>query len=78
MTWAALIDDEVRVRNATSADGRGWDSIRGGWASKGPALTSPTGQVPGLATPGLTTPAAGAVDPALASPISNAGALPFR
>ena len=41
-----------------------------------PALTSPTGQVPGLATPGLTTPAAGAVDPALASPISNAGALP--
>src|SRR6476659_9552371 len=41
-----------------------------------PALTSPTGQVPGLATPGLTTPAAGALDPALASPISNAGALP--
>jgi hypothetical protein len=41
-----------------------------------PALTSPTGQVPGLATPGLTTPAAGTLDPALASPISNAGALP--
>jgi hypothetical protein len=40
-----------------------------------PALTSPTGQVPGVATPGLTTPPT-ATDPALASPISNAGALP--
>ena len=41
-----------------------------------PALTSPLGQVPGVAATGLTTPPAGAVDPALASPISNAGALP--
>jgi hypothetical protein len=39
-----------------------------------PALTSPLGQVPGVAATGLTTPPAGAVDPALASPISNAGA----
>jgi hypothetical protein len=45
-----------------------------------PALTSPAGQLPGLttpglATPGLTTPPAG-IDPALASPISNAATLP--
>jgi hypothetical protein len=43
-----------------------------------PALTSPTaatGLTPGLATPGLTTPTTG-VDPALASPISSAAALP--
>src|SRR6478735_10096137 len=43
-----------------------------------PALTSPigaTGLTPGLTTPGLTTPTTG-VDPALASPISSAAALP--
>src|SRR5690349_7877919 len=41
-----------------------------------PGLTTPGLTTPGLTTPGLTPPAAGAVDPALASPISNAGALP--
>ena len=47
-------------------------------ALSNPALTSPTaatGLTPGLATPGLTTPTTG-VDPALASPISSAAALP--
>jgi GLTT repeat (6 copies) len=38
-------------------------------------LTTPGLTTPGLTTPGLTTPAAG-VNPALASPISNAAALP--
>ena len=40
-----------------------------------PGLTTPGLTTPGLTTPGLTTPAAG-VGPALASPISNAAALP--
>src|SRR5437867_2883243 len=41
MSWAALIDDAVRVRNGASAGGRGWESIRGGWASSGPAASRP-------------------------------------
>jgi hypothetical protein len=40
-----------------------------------PGLTTPGLATPGLTTPGLTTPPAG-IDPALASPISNAAALP--
>jgi hypothetical protein len=40
-----------------------------------PGLATPGLATPGLTTPGLTTPPAG-IDPALASPISNAATLP--